>query len=675
MSWEMKMKHLYLIFAFFALFLAVSCDGPVKFEDSPEGHSQTEEPKEAGTLGGECYKNQTCNSGLICDEESNTCMKEPGNPTDTGDTEPTDTGDTAEPTDTGDTAEPDGDSGDTTEPDGDTGEPEYECGNRLLEPGEVCDGGATECSSIDPGYIGGYAVCKPDCSGWNVSNCSGEPEPTDTDAPEPDEDSGDTTEPDGDTGDTDPLSEDEICAAAGGTYDYFAEDDFERCWKIVDCAPKPANTEWRGDQSYIEYFDFDDGLWTNFGANYKTEYGDTGEAKICQYVCAANAVREDGTCKPYCSAFFDGSAKIEVAHNDLLNLNYNSGTWTIEAWIKQGEGDIPTYVIHPIVRKGITSDPVYVLSGYYKQQTGNGYGMTSYVKYSYGTSTATGNRLDLTVTYSDDWTHVAMVKNATSGSYQLLLFVNGTLVGSKDFESTPTIVTNNEVLSIGANLSTTNRYFKGLIDSIRISNTAKYTAEFTPGVLSADSDTVAFWDFSGNANDSSGNGLDGSATNVTYSTDCKPLPECSTSNTGPCYDSTSHLTWSKKADTTYNWSDAGTYCDGLSEGGYTDWRLPTISELRTLIKNCSRNIMPGGTCGVRDDDEVVCLSEDCLTSETCASCSYDSTGGYSKFGETGYFWSSSTYVSYTNYAWYVLFSYGYVGYSDKTSNYYVRCVR
>ena len=641
MSWEMKMKHLYLIFAFFALFLAVSCDGPVKFEDSPEGHSQTEEPKEAGTLGGECYKNQTCNSGLICDEESNTCMKEPENPTDTGDTEPTDTGDTAEPTDTGDTAEPDGDSGDTTEPDGDTGDTEpTDTGD--TEPTDTGDTEPTDTGDTEPTDTGDTA------------------ELTDTDTPEPDEDSGDTAEPDGDTGDTDPLSEDEICAAAGGTYDYFAEDDFERCWKIVDCAPKPANTEWRGDQSYIEYFDFDDGLWTNFGANYKTEYGDTGEAKICQYVCAANAVREDGTCKPLCSAVFDGTdAVVEVAHNNLLNLNYNSGTWTIEAWIKQGEGDIPTYVIHPIVRKGITSDPVYVLSGYYKQQTGNGYGMTSYVKYSYGTSTATGNRLDLTVTYSDDWTHVAMVKNATSGSYQLLLFVNGTLVGSKDFENTPTIVTNNEVLSIGANLSTTNRYFKGLIDSIRISNTAKYTANFTPSVLSTDSDTVAFWDFSGNANDSSGNGLDGSATNVTYSTDCKPpLPECSTSNTGPCYDSTSHLTWSKKTDTTYNWSDAGTYCDGLSEGGYTDWRLPTISELRTLIKNCSDTQMPGGSCGVRDDS-VVCLSDSCQ-GEDCYSCSSDSTGWHSKFGETGWFWSSSTNVYDTIYAWYVNFYSGYV---------------
>ena len=155
------------------------------------------------------------------------------------------------------------------------------------------------------------------------------------------------------------------------------------------------------------------------------------------------------------------------------------------------------------------------------------------------------------------------------------------------------------------------------------------------------------------------------------------LPECSASNTGPCYDSTSHLTWSKKADTTYDWSDAGTYCDNLTEGGYSDWRLPNISELRTLIQNCSETQMPGGSCGVIDtgNSSTSCLSSSCWTESACYSCSSDSTGWHSKFGDTGWFWSSSTLSDRTGYAWSVYFNGGSVYGRSNYADYYVRCVR
>ena len=99
---------------------------------------------------------------------------------------------------------------------------------------------------------------------------------------------GDTT-PDGDSeeGNTELTEEERYCAKAGGTWDYFAEDDLTKCYKIVDCDPKPANTEWRGEQSYTEYYDLDSWTWTNFGQNYSTEYGDTDEARVCQFICAA----------------------------------------------------------------------------------------------------------------------------------------------------------------------------------------------------------------------------------------------------------------------------------------------------------------------------------------------------------------------------------------------------
>ena len=42
---------------------------------------------------------------------------------------------------------------------------------------------------------------------------------------------------------------------------------------------------------------------------------------------------------------------------------------------------------------------------------------------------------------------------------------------------------------------------------------------------------------------------------------------------------------------------------------------------------------------------------------------------------SNHYWSSTTYVAATTYAWFVNFGYGYVGYNDKAASYYVRCVR
>ena len=103
-----------------------------------------------------------------------------------------DSGSSGADTDSGSTGD-NGDSGSTS--DTDTGVVSETCGNRETDAGEVCDGNAAECVSIDPGYTGGYAVCKPNCLGWDVSACQGTPtnpvEPTDpTDSTDPEDDNG-----------------------------------------------------------------------------------------------------------------------------------------------------------------------------------------------------------------------------------------------------------------------------------------------------------------------------------------------------------------------------------------------------------------------------------------------------------------------------------------------------
>ena len=132
----------------------------------------------------------------------------------------------------------------------------------------------------------------------------------------------------------------------------------------------------------------------------------------------------------------------------------------------------------------------------------------------------------------------------------------------------------------------------------------------------------------------------------------------------------SHLEWSEKASNTMWWNDAVEYCKNLDEGGYTDWRLPTISELRSLIRNCS-NTQIGGKCRVTD----TCLSWDDCRDSACNGCSYDESGRYSRFGDTGWFWSSSTFSDNTDHAWGVSFEDAHVGSDVKSYSSYVRCVR
>ena len=136
----------------------------------------------------------------------------------------------------------------------------------------------------------------------------------------------------------------------------------------------------------------------------------------------------------------------------------------------------------------------------------------------------------------------------------------------------------------------------------------------------------------------------------------------------------SDLKWSSKAENTMVWDDALLYCDNLNEEGYSDWRLPTICELRSLIQNCPETEIDG-SCGITDD----CLNlTECLNTD-CIACNNNGGQDYSKFGDLYGFWSSSEAEfpagGSMKYVYSVNFTYGSVGQDTPSVMNYVRCVR
>jgi len=148
-------------------------------------------------------------------------------------------------------------------------------------------------------------------------------------------------------------------------------------------------------------------------------------------------------------------------------------------------------------------------------------------------------------------------------------------------------------------------------------------------------------------------------------------------------DSTTALTWQNGpavGSIQYDVTDAQLYCSGLSWGGFGGWRLPTISELRSLIRGCAAT-EPGGACGVTDG----CLELRCLAS--CGGCPHSegpAPGGFywpselSGNADNWWYWSDSA-VAPNNLVddagWTVDFNLGSVSLALIDYNNAVRCVR
>ncbi|HOW50519.1 MAG TPA: DUF1566 domain-containing protein [bacterium] len=100
------------------------------------------------------------------------------------------------------------------------------------------------------------------------------------------------------------------------------------------------------------------------------------------------------------------------------------------------------------------------------------------------------------------------------------------------------------------------------------------------------------------------------------------------------------LMWQRGSGGTKKYDDAIRYCEKLSLGGYHDWRLPSISELKTLIVGCQSGTY---ACGVNDD---------CLSNSPCYSDACFCLAGKGP-GEGGHYWQKGVWLRQESDSWFL----------------------
>ena len=109
-------------------------------------------------------------------------------------------------------------------------------------------------------------------------------------------------------------------------------------------------------------------------------------------------------------------------------------------------------------------------------------------------------------------------------------------------------------------------------------------------------------------------------------------------------DNTTKLQWQDDAiGSTMTWAVAIEHCENLSLDGHSDWRLPNLSELSSILDDTRYNPSIDNTV-------------------------FQNTASY-------FYWSSTTDAGYSSNAWNVYFYVGFQNSNAKTYSSYVRCVR
>jgi hypothetical protein len=217
------------------------------------------------------------------------------------------------------------------------------------------------------------------------------------------------------------------------------------------------------------------------GSNNSTTFTDVSSRTAKAITANGNAQIDTATSK------FGGAAALFDGNGDYLtlgtqsDLNFGTSDFTIEAWVYFDQ--LSTTNRHTLISNGVASFTTNWIkfaaadlgSDYYPQ-------VTAYNYSSGGAPLMTSS----TAVSNGQWYHIAYVRYNTNH----YLYLNGTQVASNTSGTAQGISVNwnaNNITNIGrysfdngSNPSST--YFDGWIDELRISNKARYTGNFTPGV-------------------------------------------------------------------------------------------------------------------------------------------------------------------------------------------------
>lgn len=93
---------------------------------------------------------------------------------------------------------------------------------------------------------------------------------------------------------------------------------------------------------------------------------------------------------------------------------------------------------------------------------------------------------------------------------------------------------------------------------------------------------------------------------------------------GTVTDTRTGLMWSRTSVTGNTWKQAATNCNSQQVGGYDDWRLADIDQLRGILLGCDKTT-EGGSCGVTEActkaaGNLANAKEQCWSEADCGGC-------------------------------------------------------